>query len=247
MRGQLIMIKFNKTNVVGFEAAIRIMHNPRNSLEKSDSVKCYANANCPGICKDNASGMCIGPKDLDLMTRICYSGLQRSKILQGITACVNITAPLYWWRGFDNYKVGKVDYSSMIFISPKILDKEFTLDDFSHEHLDIRTRNILEETIKILNDYRTLYNNYNPDDFEIKGCPSQKDYLWQIIQLLPNSYNVAHTIVINYEVLANIYKSHKNYDLDEWREFCKWIESLPYSELITRNDKPTQGPDFLLR
>lgn len=241
------MIKFDSTKVAGFESAIRIMHNSRNSLEKSDSIKCYANAICPGICRDNASGICIGPKDLDLLTHICYNGLNSSKILQGITACVNITAPLYWWRGFDNYKVGKVDYSSMIFMVPKILDKEFTLDDFSHEHLDIRTRNILEETIKTLNDYRTLYNNYNPDDFEIKGCPSQKYYLWQIIQLLPSSYNVSHTIMINYEVLANIYKSHNNYELDEWRDFCNWICSLPYNELITRNDKPTQDPDFLLR
>lgn len=243
------MIKFNKTNVVGFEAAIRIMHNPRNSLEKSDSVKCYANANCPGICKDNASGICIGPKDLDLMTRICYSGLRRSKILQRITACVNITAPLYWWRGFDNYKVVKVevDYSSMIFMVPKILDKEFTLDDFSTEHLMEQELDIIQNVIiKQLNRARKSYKAVKEDTLSDYDH-SSKDYLWQIIQLLPNSYNVAHTIVINYEVLANIYKSHKNYDLDEWREFCKWIESLPYSELITRNDKPTQGPDFLLR
>ena len=114
----------------------------------------------------------------------------------------------------------------------KIQEKEFTLEDFSCEHLDIRTRKILEETIKALNDYRNLYIDYNPDDFEIKGCPSKKDIWWQMIQLLPSSYNQTRNVMMNYEVLANIYKSRKNHKLDEWVEFCKWIEELPYSELI---------------
>lgn len=114
----------------------------------------------------------------------------------------------------------------------KISEKEFTLEDFSYEHLDIRTHKILEETIKVLNDYRNIYINYNPDDFEIKGCPSKKDIWWQMIQLLPSSYNQTRNVMLNYEVLANIYKSRKDHKLDEWREFCKWIESLPYSELI---------------
>lgn len=114
----------------------------------------------------------------------------------------------------------------------KIHAKEFTLEDFSYEHLDIRTRKILEETIKVLNDYRNIYINYNPDDFEIKGCPSKKDLWWQLIQLLPSSYNQTRNVMLNYEVLVNIYKSRKNHKLDEWRDFCKWIESLPYSELI---------------
>ena len=114
----------------------------------------------------------------------------------------------------------------------KIQEKEFTLEDFSCEHLDIRTKELLEETIKILNDYRKLYIEYNPDDFEIKGCPSKKDIWWQMIQLLPSSYNQTRNVMMNYEVLANIYKSRKDHKLDEWREFCKWIESLPYSELI---------------
>ena len=114
----------------------------------------------------------------------------------------------------------------------KIQEKEFTLEDFSTEHLDIRTKKIIEETIKALNDYRKLYINYNPDDFEIKGCPSKKDIWWQMIQLLPSSYNQTRNVMMNYEVLCNIYKSRKDHKLDCWREFCKWIESLPYSELI---------------
>lgn len=106
------------------------------------------------------------------------------------------------------------------------------MDDFSREHLDIRTKALLEEIIKALNDYRKLYIGYNPDDFEIKGCPSKKDIWWQMIQLLPSSYNQTRNVMMNYEVLANIYKSRKYHKLDEWREFCKWIETLPYSELI---------------
>ena len=118
----------------------------------------------------------------------------------------------------------------------KIAAKEFTLEDFSYEHLDIRTRKILEETIKALNDYRNLYIDYNPDDFEIKGCPSKKDIWWQMIQLLPSSYNQIRNVMMNYEVLANIYRSRKDHKLDEWRGFCKWIENLPYPELICKND-----------
>lgn len=114
----------------------------------------------------------------------------------------------------------------------KIQEKEFTEEDFSTEHLDIRARNILEKTIEALNDYRNLYINYNPDDFEVKGCPSKKDIWWQMIQLLPSSYNQTRNVMMNYEVLANIYKSRKDHKLDEWREFCKWIEYLPWSELI---------------
>ena len=118
----------------------------------------------------------------------------------------------------------------------KIQEKEFTIEDFSYEHLDIRTRKILEETIKALNDYRKLYIDYNPDDFEIKGCPSKKVIWWQMIQLLPSSYNQTRNVMMNYEVLANIYKSRKDHKLDEWREFCKWIENLPYPELICNDD-----------
>ena len=115
----------------------------------------------------------------------------------------------------------------------KIAEKEFAQDGFSHEHLDIRARKIAEETIQALNDYRDLYIDYNPEDFEIKGCPAKKDIWWQLIQLLPSSYNQTRNILMNYEVLANIYHSRKNHKLDEWCEFCSWIETLPYSEIIT--------------
>ena len=115
----------------------------------------------------------------------------------------------------------------------KITTKKFTIDDFSCEHLDIRTRKILEDIVDALNDYRNLYINYNPDDFEIHGCQSKKDIWWKMIQLLPSSYNQKRTLMMNYEVLANMYKSRKNHKLDEWHKFCDLIEGLPYSELIT--------------
>lgn len=120
----------------------------------------------------------------------------------------------------------------------KIAEKEFTIEDFSCEHLDIRTKALLEETINVLNDYRKLYIEYNADDFEIKGCPSKKDIWWQMIQLLPSSYNQTRNILMNYEVLANMYHSRKNHKLDCWREFCSWIETLPYSELVIGEEKP---------
>ena len=133
-------------------------------------------------------------------------------------------------KEFDTYKVGTVANSCSTM--HKIAAKEFTLEDFSYEHLDIRTRKILEETRKALNEYRKLYIDYNPDDFEIKGCPSKKDIWWQMIQLLPSSYNQKRTVMLNYEVLANIYKSRRNHKLDEWHVLCDSIEKLPYSEFI---------------
>ena len=125
----------------------------------------------------------------------------------------------------------------------KIQEKEFTLEDFSTEHLDILATKPLEKTIEALNDYRILYINYNPDDFEAEGCSIKKDIWWQMIQLLPSSYNQTRNVMMNYEVLANIYKSRKNHKLDEWREFCKWIEMLPWSELICdwdMNEEPKE-------
>lgn len=125
----------------------------------------------------------------------------------------------------------------------KIQEKEFTLEDFSTEHLDILAIKPLEKTIEALNDYRNLYINYNPDDFETEGCSIKKDIWWQMIQLLPSSYNQTRNIMLNYEVLANIYKYRKNHKLDEWRDFCKWIEMLPWSELIcdwNMNEEPKE-------
>ena len=125
----------------------------------------------------------------------------------------------------------------------KIQEKEFTLEDFSTEHLDILATKPLEKTIEALNDYRNLYINYNPDEFEVEGCSIKKDIWWQMIQLLPSSYNQTRNVMMNYEVLANIYKSRKNHKLDEWRELCKWIEMLPWSELICdwdMNEEPKE-------
>lgn len=221
------------------EFIIEGMRNPMNSWEKSDT--CFSDESCVN-CYDSQRNLCdkdsffrkdekLGSNDHSLMQRLSNAGTEHRKYMRMMPVYVRITAPLYWWKEFDTYKVGTVANSCSTM--HKIQEKEFTLDDFSHEHLDIRTRKILEETIKALNDYRYIYINYNPDDFEIKGCPSKKDIWWQMIQLLPSSYNQTRNVMMNYEVLANIYRQRKNHKLDEWREFCKWIESLPYSEMIT--------------
>lgn len=221
------------------EFIIEGMRNPMNSWEKSDT--CFSDESCVN-CYDSQRNLCdkdsffrkdekLGSNDHSLMQRLSNAGTEHRKYMRMMPVYVRITAPLYWWKEFDTYKVGVVANSCSTM--HKIAEKEFTLEDFSHEHLDIRTRKILEETIKALNDYRNIYINYNPDDFEIKGCPSKKDIWWQLIQLLPSSYNQTRNVMINYEVLTNIYRQRKGHKLDEWREFCKWIESLPYSELIT--------------
>ena len=202
---------------------IQGMRNPMNSWEKSDSE--YETAGYDIV------GFNLGKNDHSLMRKLSNAGTDHRKFMRMMPVYVRITAPFYWWKEFDTYKVGTVANSCSTM--HKIAEKEFTLEDFSYEHLDIRTCKILEETIKALNDYRKIYINYNPDDFEIKGCPSKKDLWWQLIQLLPSSYNQTRNVMMNYEVLANIYKSRKDHKLDEWREFCQWIEELPYSELIT--------------
>lgn len=229
------MIKIENTEVIGWEAAIRGMRNPMNSWEKSDS--CFGKDPCRCDYCDHLTWECypkkfnIGPNDYDLMMRLVKGGSVHAKYRRMIVVYADITAPLYWWKEFDTYKVGTVANSCSTM--HKIHEKEFTLEDFSCEHLDIRTIKLLEETIEALNDYRGLFINYDPDDFEIKGCPSKKDIWWQMIQLLPSSYNQRRTVMLNYEVLAGIYTWRKDHKLDEWREFCQWIESLPYSEIIT--------------
>lgn len=217
---------------------IQGLRNPMNSWEKSDSdYRCIFDSNdicnpdstcyeyCPGV-----GDYRLGDNDLLLMQKLSKAGIDHRKFMRMMPVYVRIIAPLYWWKEFDTYKVGTVANSCSTM--HKIQAKEFTVDDFSCEHLDIRTKALLEEIIKALNDYRKLYIEYNADDFEIKGCPSKKDIWWQMIQLLPSSYNQTRNVMMNYEVLANIYKSRKDHKLDEWREFCKWIKTLPYSELI---------------
>lgn len=236
------MIKIENVGLASpeqMEFIIQGMRNPMNSWEKSDT--CFSDESCVN-CYDNQRDLCdkdsffrkdekLGSNDHSLMQRLSNAGTEHRKYMRMMPVYVRITAPLYWWKEFNTYKVGTVANSCSTM--HKIAEKEFALEDFSHEHLDIRTRKILEETIKALNDYRNIYINYNPDDFEIKGCPSKKDIWWQLIQLLPSSYNQTRNVMMNYEVLANIYRQRKNHKLDEWREVCKWIESLPYSELIT--------------
>lgn len=245
------MIKIENTEVVGWEPAIRGMRNPLNSWEKSDSGygcgndkeyfcdECSSSFHCPSREKTYN----IGPNDLALAKRLRNAGTDHRKFMRMITVYVDIVAPLYWWKEFDTYKVGTVANSCSTM--HKIQAKEFTLDDFSCEHLitnkdpdcydasyhwysESANTNLyaapldgLKVIIGILNANREAY-------LETKN----KEYWWQLIQLLPSSYNQRRTVMLNYEVLANIYKSRRNHKLDEWHVFCEWIENLPYSELI---------------
>lgn len=253
------MLKIENTEVIGWEHAIRGMRNPKNSWVKSDSGVCATHG--PAHCADCVYTDChaddveigtkyiLGPNDLNLMTTLRNAGTDHRKFMRMITVYLDITAPLYWWKEFDTYKVGTVANSCSTM--HKIADKEFTLADFSCEHLD-RERNrrnwiesvivdeditsphkvwmtpfdVLRCTIEMLNAYRENY-------LETKD----KQDWWQMIQLLPSSYNQRRTVMLNYEVLANIYKSRRNHKLDEWHTFCDWIESLPYSELITGKEE----------
>lgn len=226
------MIKLENTEVMGWDAAIRGMRNPMNSWEKSDSeMKWTEDPSYYDIGRpDLGMSMIIGPDDLDLMTRLRNSGTDHRKFMRMITVYLDITAPLYWWKEFDTYKVGTVANSCSTM--HKIADKEFTLGDFSCEHMNHTSLNVLKEIIDLLNKYREDYLNPEAGKIGVK-----KDYWWQMIQLLPSSYNQRRTVMLNYEVLANIYKSRKGHKLDEWNSFCDWIESLPYAELITGKEK----------
>ena len=223
------------------EFIIQGMRNPMNSWDKSDSTIVKTDHEVDDYID-------IGKTDYSLMLRLSKAGTDHRKFMRMIPVYVRITAPLYWWKEFDTYKVGTVANSCSTM--HKIHEKKFTLEDFSTEHLfkwntpystDLFCESMLS-LIDELNEYRELYIHYgeykgfNKDKKEImypflKDC-TKKDIWWQMIQLLPSSYNHTRNVMLNYEVLANIYKSRKNHRLDEWREFCKWIEELPYSELI---------------
>ena len=170
---------------------------------------------------EDYGGFKMGPNDLDLMTRLRNAGTDHRKFMRMITVYVDILAPLYWWKEFDTYKVGTVANSCSTM--HKIAAKEFTLEDFSCEHLQAPSKDLLLKTVEMLNDWRDHY---------LVNSNNQKTYWWQMIQLLPSSYNQRRTVMCNYEVLANIYKSRRNHKLDEWRDLCAWIEGLPYSGLI---------------
>ena len=208
------MIKLECTEVIGWEHAIRGMRNPLNSWDKSDT-------------KEDV----VGPTDLSRMLSLSKAGSDHAKYRRMLSVYVDITAPLYWWKEFDTYKVGTVANSCSTM--HKIQSKEFTMEDFSHEHLfdwedewrvadDWIPVNVLGHIINVLNSQRERYLD-----------TKDKKYWWQMIQLLPSSYNQKRTIMLNYEVLANIYSSRLHHKLDEWHTLCDWIESLPYSDIIT--------------
>ena len=241
------MIKLEKTKTYGWEAAIRGMRNPMNSWDKSDSFYCYNRPACIG-CIYGIDGSCtakhpdvyvFGPNDLDLARRLAKGGPVHAKYRRQIFVSVDITAPLYWWKEFDTYKVGTTANSCSTM--HKIRAKEFTLEDFSCEHLldsdggfqtccdhcgehtTVTPTDMLNLTIDTLNHYRGLYL-----------LTKDKKYWWQMIQLLPSSYNQKRTVTMTYENLYNMYHFRKDHKLDEWRVgFCEWAKSLPYSELFT--------------
>ncbi len=202
------MINLQYADIWGFEHAVRGMRNPMNSWDKSDTFV-------------DSDLVLLGKKDKELMKRLIHAGTSHRKFLRQIFVSVDITAPLYWWKEFDTYKVGTVANSCSTM--HKIHDKEFTLDDFSVEHLSDDVLNKpFKDIISCLNFFRQLYIQDH-----------DKDCWWQMIQLLPSSYNQKRTITMNYENLLNIYETRRNHKLDEWKDFCKWIERLPNAELIT--------------
>ena len=230
------MLKIENAKIVGWDAAIRGMRNPMNSWEKSDTLFfCPSQGDIRKIVDGQDLELLteIGPNDEGLMMKLRNCGTDHRKFMRMITVYMDITAPLYWWKEYDTYKVGTVANSCSTM--HKIADKEFALEDFSHEHL-IDTC-LLERVINELNIYRDVYNNYDKQTEQYKDEFSKKDIWWQMIQLLPSSYNQRRTVMLNYEVLANMYKSRKNHKLDEWRTFCEYVKTFPYSELITGKEE----------
>ena len=232
------MIKIENVETFGWEAAIRGMRNPMNSWNKSDSFYCYpdgAKLPCDRCMNYNEkldecmmNGLdekfIIGECDLKLMKNLVKAGSDHRKFMRMINVTLDIAAPLYWWKEFDTYKVGTVADSCSTM--HKIADKEFTFDDFSCEHLLPIELQCLGKVIELLNENRKIFNAGNG-----------KDFWWQMIQMLPSSYNQKRTVQLNYEVLRNMYHARKNHKLDEWKTYCEWIETLPYAnELIVGVD-----------
>lgn len=234
VKGELTMLTIEKTvlpSPAQWEIIIEGTRNPMNSWELSDSEICInsdgwedCNNGLGGICPRGGAiksdYFCMGENDHKLMMQLAKGGAVHAKYRRMIPVFVTVNAPLYWWKEFDVYKVGTVANSCSTM--HKLHAKELTLDDFSHEHLNGISQELLQTMIDVLNVYRK--------EFLQTG---EKAYWWQLIQLLPTSYNQKRTVMLNYEVLANIYHSRKNHKLDEWRTFCEWIDGLPYSELIT--------------
>ena len=235
------MLTIENAEITGWEPAIRGMRNPLLSYERSDSWFRYSDLYYHKITgetrvadelidpDDPTPDYILGPNDKDLMKRLASAGSDHAKYRRMIVVTFDLTAPLFYWKEFDTYKVGTVANSTSTM--HKIQAKEFTLDDFTHEHLsDFARDEILGATIHELNVNRREYIN-----------TGDKYYWWQMIELLPSSYNQKRTIELNYEVLANIYPARKAHKLDDWRVFCKWIESLPESWIITGEEKDVEG------
>lgn len=231
------MVKISNVKVNGFEDAIRGMRNPMNSWHLSDS-RYISNTDTYCASEDvvevgHYTSFVVGKKDKELMVKLCKAGPEHRKFMRMITVHLDINAPLYWWKEFDTYKVGTVANSCSTM--HKIHAKEFTLFDFSHEHLTIGSMSILAYVIDKLNERRNCYLNYDElskKDYFATGI-TKKDIWWDMIQLLPSSYNQQRTVMMNYEVLANIYMSRKGHKLDEWLKLCEWIETLPCAWLFT--------------
>lgn len=232
------MIKIENFEVMGLQHTIRGMRNPMNSWDKSDSGICGGGDSHIG-CTNCANHDCghsfdhsfqLGKNDHELMMNLRNAGTDHRKFMRMITVYMDITAPLYWWKEFDTYKVGTVVNSCSTM--HKIQQIEFTLDDFSHEHLDDESLRLLQQIIYYLNAVREARE-------WPKSLERKKDLWWQMIQLLPSSFNQKRTVMLNYEVLTNIYKSRHNHKLDEWLEFCAQIKGMPYSELIICEEKET--------
>ena len=209
------MIKITNAEVCGWDAAIRGMRNPMNSWDKSDSKHWRET-----IVGHEVEYRVVGRNDLTLMKKLVEAGSDHAKFMRMINVTMDVTAPVYWWKEFDTYKVGTVANSCSTM--HKIADKEFTLEDFSHEHLMQGGLECIKNLCKDLNMCREQYL-----------AKHDKEWWWQLIQLLPSSYNQKRTVQLNYAVLRNMYHARRNHKLDEWRDFCSWVESLPYAELIT--------------
>lgn len=224
MKGGMTMIRIEMVSVYGWEAALRGMRNPMNSWEKGDSCVSYSCECCDRKCSEYVSSgnacLHIGDNDHKLMKQLAKGGSVHAKYRRMITVTCDITAPLYWWKEFDTYKVGTVANSCSTM--HKIHAKGFTEEDFSHEHLCYTSMCALRTIICALNASR--------DAFLLN---KSKDDWWQMIQLLPSSYNQKRTVLMNYEVLVGMFRDRKNHKLDEWRVFCDWIKTLPCSEIIT--------------
>lgn len=219
------MIKITNAEVCGWGAAVRGMRNPMNSWNKSDSFLCNVECDeCPergNHCQGhNYLDYVVGDNDLTLMKKLVKAGSDHAKFMRMINVTMDVIAPLYWWSEYDTYKVGTVANSCSKM--HKIADKEFTLEDFSHEHLMQGGLECIKNLCKDLNMCREQYL-----------AKHDKEWWWQMIQLLPSSYNQKRTVQLNYAVLRNMYHARRNHKLDEWHDFCSWVETLPYAELIT--------------